>query len=201
LSQWVDIDTLSGLVESARDIPVAPAWVILGFILAGLVAFPFSLLIVVTVITYGPVPGFIYSLTGGTLSAVVVYWIGDRLGHNLVRKLGGGKINRISRKIARHGIINIIFVRIVPVAPFTLINLVAGASHINFRDYTLGTLLGFIPGMLAMTLLADRIEAIVQEPDPGNMIWLTVTAMVVAATAYSLIKWLKGESEKSPLDD
>ena len=196
LSQWIDIETLSGVVESAREVPAAPAWVILGFVLAGLVAFPFSLLIVVTVITYGPVAGFIYSLTGGTLSAIAVYWIGDRLGRNFVRKLGGGKINRISRKIARHGIVNIIFVRIVPVAPFTLINLVAGASHINFRDYTLGTLLGFIPGMLAVTLLADRVEATIREPDPGNTVWLVVTAMAVFAAAYLLIKWLKRRSGK-----
>ena len=40
----------------------------------------------------------------------------------------------------------VITLRIVPVAPFTVVNLVAGASHISFRDFALGTLLGMLAG-------------------------------------------------------
>ncbi len=201
LGQWVDIKTLSGWAESARHVTAAPVWVILTFVLAGLVAFPFFLLIVATVMTYGPIPGFIYSLIGGTLSAVLVYWIGGRLGRNFVRKVGGSKINTISKKIAKHGLINIIFVRIVPVAPFTLINLVAGASRINFRDYVLGTLIGFVPGMLAVTLLANRIKAAVTNPETETLIGMIGTAAVVICAAYFLIKWIKGRSDKDAHTD
>ncbi|MFO7936078.1 MAG: VTT domain-containing protein [Kiritimatiellia bacterium] len=201
LNQWANINTLSVAVEFVRKIPAAPVWVVLGFVLAGLVAFPFSLLIVVTVITFGPVMGFICSLIGGTLSAVVLYWVGDLLGRNVVRRMGGSKINKISKKIARHGIVNIIFVRIVPVAPYTLINLVAGASHISFRYYIIGTLLGLIPGMLAVTFLADRIKATVQSPETNNVIWLIVTAIIVISAAYLLVTWLKRKSGERASSD
>lgn len=61
LKQWIDIETLSGLFEMIRSIPAAPVWIILSFIASGLVAIPLTLLIVVAVITFGPVAGFIYS--------------------------------------------------------------------------------------------------------------------------------------------
>lgn len=191
LKQWVDIDTLSDIFNTIRTAPAAPLWIVMSFILAGLVAIPFSLLIIVTVITFGPVTGFLYSLIGGMLSALLTYWIGDFLGRNLVRSLIGAKINKISKKIAKHGIINIILVRIVPVAPFTIINLVAGASHIHFRDYILGTMLGMTPGMLAVTLLAERIQATVLNPEFDNALWLVVTVLLITGIAYLLVKWLK----------
>jgi phospholipase D1/2 len=45
----------------------------------------------------------------------------------------------------------IVAVRIVPVAPFAVINLFTGASHIRLRDYLIGTLLGMIPGAAGLT--------------------------------------------------
>lgn len=191
LNEWLNMDVLSGALASVRQMPAAPLWVILGFVLAGFVAFPFSLLIVATVITFGPVAGFAYSLVGGTLSAVLVYYVGDLLGRKTVRKLAGSKLNTISRRIARHGIINIIFVRIVPVAPFTLINLVAGASHIRFRDYFLGTMLGMVPGMAAVSLIVDRAYATIQDPAPGNTVWLVAIVVLVTFAAFMLIRWLR----------
>ena len=65
----------------------------------------------------------------------------------------------------------------VPVAPFTLINMVAGASHIRFVDYLLGTALGMGPGLVVLVLFGRQLgEAIA---DPG----LTEVALLVAAAA------------------
>jgi uncharacterized membrane protein YdjX (TVP38/TMEM64 family) len=190
LNEWVNLDALSNLIAVVREIPAAPIWVVLGFVLAGFVAFPFTLLIIAAVLAFGPVQGFLYALTGGTLSALAVYGVGDLLGRNTVRKLAGSKINDISQKLAKHGIITIVAVRIVPVAPFTVINLVAGASHINFRDYVIGTLLGMAPGMVAIALIADRTYATLKNPQWDNAVWLIVTLAVVFVVAYFLVKWL-----------
>ena len=41
-------------------------------------------------------------------------------------------------------------VRNLPVAPFTIVNMVAGASHIKLGDFLLGTALGMAPGIVAI---------------------------------------------------
>ena len=52
-------------------------------------------------------------------------------------------------------------VRLVPAAPFTLVNLVAGAMRIRFLHYLAGTALGLLPGLAVMAALGAR---------PGNRI-------------------------------
>ncbi|MHB1188900.1 VTT domain-containing protein [Thiobacillus sp.] len=76
-----------------------------------------------------------------------------------------------------HGVFAVLVVRVIPVAPFTVVNMVAGASHISFRDYMLGTLLGMTPVILAVTLFADRIAAVLRDPSPSTL------AMLAAAIA------------------
>jgi len=200
MHEWLTPEVMAGLLDTVRQLPAAPLWVILGFVIAGLIAFPFSLLIIATVAAFGPLEGLTYSLLGGMLSAMLLYALGEMLGRNVVRQLAGEKLNSISHTLARHGIITVIIVRIVPVAPFTVINLVAGASHINFRDYIIGTLLGMTPGMVAIILVADRVYAMIEQPDITNIAALIITVLAVITGGYHLVKWLKRRSQKPSSD-
>ena len=112
-----------------------PVLVIAIYVVAGLVAFPVMLLIAVTAATFGAWPGMLYAAAGSMASALVTYLIGRRLGAELLRNLLGPRINRISRGIARRGVLAVAAIRLVPVAPFTLVNLVAGASRVRPLDY------------------------------------------------------------------
>ncbi|MGD8569716.1 MAG: VTT domain-containing protein [Gammaproteobacteria bacterium] len=199
LQQWVNLDTIAAAIDRIRTLPGAPLLIIAGFVIAGLVAFPFTVLIVASVIAFGSLAGFIYALVGGTLSAVASYGIGHIAGRGTVRKLAGERLNRISKKLARHGILTIVTVRIVPVAPFTIINLVAGASHIKFRDYFVGTMLGMAPGMLAITILVDRVNATITQPSLTNASILAVAMGLVVIAAFILVKWLMRRSREQDL--
>jgi uncharacterized membrane protein YdjX (TVP38/TMEM64 family) len=190
LQNWIDVQALARAIESFADLPGAALLAITSFIIAGFVAFPFTLLLVATIVVFGPVWGSLYAFTGGTVSALLTYQLGNILGRNTVRKLAGSRINRISRHLARHGVITVIAVRVIPVAPFTVINIVAGASHINFRDYMVGTVLGMAPGIVAITLIMDRIQAVMQQPDLRNVIWLLVFILLFLIMAFYFLKWL-----------
>lgn len=197
LSSWVNVESISETFNKIREIPASPLWVVLVFVLAGFVAFPFTILIIATVLAFGLMEGFIYSLIGGILSALIVYFIGEKMARKTVHKLAGSRLNKISEKLSRHGVITIVAVRIVPVAPFTVVNLVAGASHINFRDYTIGTLLGMAPGMFSVTLIADRAYATIKNPGIDNLIWLVLSVAVIAVVAYFLINWTIKKAKRS----
>lgn len=191
LNEWVDIESVSLVMEQFQSLPMAPLVLILGFVIAGLVSFPLTILVVATFIAYGSVLGFIYSLTGGILSAMAAYGVGYLAGRKIVRKLAGERLNRISKKLAHHGKLTVATVRIVPLAPFTIVNLVAGASHINFSDYVIGSILGMTPGMLAIAVLNDRAEAIIKNPSASNAIILVAVFLFVVLVGYVLSKWLR----------
>ena len=82
--------------------------------------------------------------------------------------------------IAKRGILAVVVIRMLPVAPFTVVNIVAGASQISLRDFLVGTLLGMAPGICATVLFVDGVTDAVRSPDFGNLTFLAIVACQVA---------------------
>lgn len=158
-------EQLEGFAGSAWLPVIIPGLYILG----GFVMFPVTVMIAVTGLLLDPLSACLYALAGAMLSAAATFGIGQFAGRDIMRNLLGITINRLSRRLAQRGIMSVAALRMLPVAPFTLINLVAGASHIRFSDYMAGTLLGMGPGIVLMTLLGHQIGAMLSDPTPTEM--------------------------------
>jgi uncharacterized membrane protein YdjX (TVP38/TMEM64 family) len=174
---------------------LAPLIVVAAYVIGGLVVLPVTAMIAVTGIVFGPVLGFVYALIGVTLSAIFIYYLGRKLGRATVRRIAGKRINELSRRIAKRGLIAVVVVRMLPIAPFTIINLIAGASHIRFRHFVLGTILGMAPGTLILVLFVDRIVAAVRTPGPLTFTLLALIAAVALSVAL-LLRSRLGAREK-----
>jgi uncharacterized membrane protein YdjX (TVP38/TMEM64 family) len=136
-------------------------------------------------------------MLGAVISALLGYWLGRVLGRKSVQKLSSSNLNRLNKRLAKHGVLAIITVRIVPVAPFTMINLVSGATHIKPRDYLLGTVLGMLPGVLGITVFADSLVKTVLDPEPTQIAIFVLIAVVVLAVMFGLKTWLaKAEDDE-----
>src|SRR6185437_16691040 len=95
---------------------------------------------------------------------IFAYGIGAALGRASLERTLGPRMGRVRRSIVRRGMLAVAAVRLVPIAPFTLVNLVAGASKIPFADYVLGTAIGMAPGLILMSALGNRIWSIMTQP-------------------------------------
>jgi phospholipase D1/2 len=181
LQDWVNWDTLAAAGAGVQANEAAPIIVVSAYVIGSLIMFPVTLMILVTAFTFGPASGFFYSLSGCLLAAITTYGIGRKLGRNAVGRLSGSRLNRVSRRLARHGVITVVTVRIIPIAPFTLINLVAGASHIRFGDFVIGTAMGMAPGIAAVTLFEHQVEMAIKEPGLWSFAFLALlTAAIIA---------------------
>lgn len=196
ISDWLNPETLKVAAETIKSYPLTPLLVVVLFSLAGLLAFPVTLLIVTTALTFGALWGVVYSVAGSLLSALLGYGVGHHLGRGAVQKLAGSSLNRLSRRLAHHGVLAVITVRIIPVAPFAMINLVAGASHIKTRDFVLGTLLGMLPGILGLTVFADTLITTIQKPDPKQIVLFVTIIAVFAGMMLGLKKLLNQKQKK-----
>jgi phospholipase D1/2 len=169
LREWVNLASLVNLARSLENLPFTPLAVVASYVLAGLLMVPVTLLIAVTGIVFGPALGMGYAVAGTLLSASVAYGIGMWLGRETVRRMLGARINRLSRRIAKRGIVAMTVIRMLPIAPFTVVNIVAGASHIRFRDYLIGTLLGMAPGIFITVTFVHNLAEAVRNPSPGTV--------------------------------
>ena len=190
LGDWVDRDTLASLGERIESSALAPLYVLAGYVAASLVAMPITLLILVTAFVFGSLEAFAYGLAGSILGAGVTYWIGRVLGRGTVRRLAGKRLNALTRLLRRRGVLAVITVRVLPVAPFTMVNLVAGAAQVSPRDFFLGTALGMAPGIAAIAIFSERLSAVVFEPSATNLGSLAVALAVIAGVGVVLYRWL-----------
>ncbi len=195
LRDWVALESLVGMARTLDESPVAPLLVLLAYVVGGLLVVPVTVLIIATGIVFGPLLGAIYALSGALLSAALTYSIGRRIGRHAVRKLAGSRLNRITRRLARKGTMAIAIVRLLPIAPFTVVNAVAGASHIGFREFMLGTALGMSPGIIATVVFIDRVAAAVTDPGLATVLMLVgFAALIVAAAMFVHRKLARPES-------
>lgn len=191
LGDWLDPQSALAVLEQVKTYPGAPVIVVGGFVLGGLLVAPVTALVVATLAVFGPVEGFVYALTGSILSGLVTFGIGRGLGRSGVRKLVGARMSRLSRHLARRGLVSMVIAHMLPVAPFTLVNMAAGALQFRLRDFVIGTALGMAPGMIALAVLIDRVEATIRTPNAGTLALLgTLTAALVVG-AWGVQRVLK----------
>ncbi len=190
LRHWLDVDWLVSELQRFGQ-SFGPVAATLGFALAMTLAVPLTLLTPVALIAFGPWAGLGCAMVGALLGAAASYGIGAFLGHEVLVRLAGPRINMLSQRMATRGLVAVILVRLVPVAPFAVINMVAGASHIRLRDLVLGTAIGMTPGTLAMVVFIDQITEALRAPTPLTFALLGGTVLLIAAGAWGLQRWLR----------
>jgi uncharacterized membrane protein YdjX (TVP38/TMEM64 family)/phosphatidylserine/phosphatidylglycerophosphate/cardiolipin synthase-like enzyme len=186
IANFTDVETLEPYFQRVADSGWALVLVPLVIVLASVFFFPITILIALTGMTLGPFLGSACATAGSLGSAALAFGIGTLLGQNGLRRMMGKRLNRISKRMAHKGVLAIAGVRLLPVAPFTAINLIAGATHIRFGEFMAGTALGMAPGILIVSALGDRLREVWQNPSPQNIVALGLIAVAWIAIAVGL---------------
>jgi uncharacterized membrane protein YdjX (TVP38/TMEM64 family) len=195
LGGWLDVQTLVAWAGQLRGHSAAAFIVIGAYLVGGVLFFPVTVLILATALIFELWAGFAYSLIGCHLSAAATYGLGALIGRETIMRLKDSRLNRLSRSLANYGVLTIISLRVVPVAPFTLINIVAGASHIRFRDFVLGTFLGMTPGITAISIFGHQLEVAIRDPNIESFAILGSVILVTALAALAVRRWLRSKNE------
>jgi uncharacterized membrane protein YdjX (TVP38/TMEM64 family) len=166
------------------------------YTIASFVMFPRPLINLATVVAFGPYRGFCYAMAGILVASVVGYVLGRLLKRETVRWLAGPRINKISNVLRKRGLIAVVAARIVPIAPFVVENIVAGAAHIKLWHFIVGTAIGFLPGLLAMSVFGKEVEDALLDPSKINY-WLIAGVLLVFVVGIFLVRrWFKRWTEE-----
>jgi uncharacterized membrane protein YdjX (TVP38/TMEM64 family) len=196
LHDWINFQTILEWQRSLRDDPAAPSLVIGVYLLGSLFFFPVTILNLATIFAFGPVWGNVYALAGWFLSASAGYFIGRLLGRDLLHKLAGNRLNRLISRTERHGFLSVLTMRVIPVAPFTLVNLFIGASGIRFRDLFLASLVGRVPGLVTLSLFGVQLENALRTPGLASLALLVFVLLVVPIV---ISRWFQRFAARRPL--
>lgn len=173
--------------RAARATPWAPVAIVLSFTPAAVLMFPRPILTLLAVITFGPWLGLAYSAAGIMLAAMVTFYAGRVMRRDTVLRLAGGKLDEVSGALREHGVMAIFASNMVPVPPFAVQGIIAGAIRIKTWEYVLGSILGMAPGLLAATVFARELRAVLE--DPSKISWWVFAAVIIAFGAF--IWWIR----------
>jgi phosphatidylserine/phosphatidylglycerophosphate/cardiolipin synthase-like enzyme/uncharacterized membrane protein YdjX (TVP38/TMEM64 family) len=184
LAGWVTVDNVTAWIEGFAGSWWGPIVVMLAYTPASMVMFPRPLITLAAGMAFGAALGLTYAIAGIVLAASLAFATGRRLDRNMVRRLVGARLNRIADALRRHGLLAMTAIRFLPVAPFVVVNLAAGAIRVRYWHFAVGTLLGMLPGALVATLLGDQIKTALH-PAGGLNYWL-IGGMVALAIGVAI---------------
>jgi phosphatidylserine/phosphatidylglycerophosphate/cardiolipin synthase-like enzyme/membrane protein DedA with SNARE-associated domain len=187
LADAVSAETVIGWAKDFGARWWAPLALMASYTPACLVMFPRPLITLAAVIAFGPFLGFGYALAGIVASSVVTYYIGRRMRRDTVRRIAGPKLDRMIEVLKKYGLLAMTLLRLVPLAPFAVESIVAGAIHMRLWHVMAGTAIGLLPGTLATTIFGDAIETALTGAGDVNW-WLVGGAVTLLVGGIVAVK-------------
>ena len=172
-----------GLLMAQRDIKrflvslgfFAPIVYIIIYIIRPLVFFPTSILTPLSAVVFGPFLGWIYTFIGENIAASVAFLVARYFGGDIVSRFK--KLKLIDEELKEHGLRTVIFLRLVPLFPFDVVNFGLGVTSVSFKRYVVGTAIGVLPGLTAYIFLgASLLSGMYIIPTLGGFFILTLLA-------------------------
>lgn len=128
---------------------------------------------------YGPVPGTLYSLLGGTLGAAINFLLARRLGQPLVRRtLGERWIDRAGKLGPLHFLVLSLFGRLIPIASFDMVAYLAGISQMGLAAFLGVAALGQAPALFAYAYFGSDLAAANEAGLWGSVLMLLFVGLI-----------------------
>jgi phospholipase D1/2 len=182
VAEYLTAERIREWARLVRETPWAPLAVILAYTPASLILFPRPLITLLIVVAFGPWLGIAYAVTGIMLAAMVTYYLGRALPRRKVREIGGDKAEALGKGARRHGVIAVVAFNLLPVPPFAVQNMIAGAVRIKVWEYALGSVLSLIPAIIATAVFGNQVSAALD--DAAQVSWLAIGAAAIGLAIF-----------------
>ena len=184
LRQFLTRENAERISEAFTGSWWAPLVVVIAYTPASFIMFPRWIITMTAVLAFGAWEGFALGFAGIIIAGIATFMPGRLVNRETVRRLAGQRLRPLTRFMEQRGFLAVTLVRLVPIAPFPVVNLVMGAMRVRLVHFVLGTFLGMLPGMLAATVLSDQLAAALE--DPSRVSWWLVGG---AVAMFGALAW------------
>jgi uncharacterized membrane protein YdjX (TVP38/TMEM64 family) len=139
---------------------------------------------------FGAIAGTIYTVIGATFGACALFLAARFLVGDLLRAKAGPTVGKMEAGFRENAFNYLLVLRLVPLFPFWLVNLVPAFLGVSWRTFFVGTALGIIPGTFVYTLVGNGLGAVIdagETPDLGVIFRPEVLAPLIGLALLALI--------------
>lgn len=186
----------AGLVSAVESVGLfAPVLAVVGAWALTLAMVPRTALAFLGGLLFGLGPGAGYVLLGTLLGASTAFVAGRLLGREFIDDLLvaeregwkgelGRRMQRLDGWLGKHGILGVLTVRLLPIAPYGLVSYVFGASATRYRDFLIGSLIGATPSTFGYAALGASVWG--PEAVPMALAVISALAFLSLAVTFGL---------------
>jgi uncharacterized membrane protein YdjX (TVP38/TMEM64 family) len=182
---------LSGSLSSARVRDAVHGWGLLApaaFVVVSaaltVACFPGPLLAGAAGLLFGTALGTPTAIIAATAGACAAFLVSRRVGGAAVERLGGRRLGALQERIAARGFLAVLYARILPALPYSLVNYAAGLTRVRLAVFAGATAIGCAPRAFAYAALGGSFHDFSSAP--------AIVALVVLVgmgTAGPLLAW------------
>ncbi len=144
---------------------------------------------------FGSVLGTLYVNAGATVGATLAFLVARYLLREWVEQKFGNRLGSIQQGFAKNAFSYLLTLRLIPLFPFFLVNLVSGLTRVNVGTYMVATSLGIIPGSFVFAYAGRQlgtINSLTQIASPNVLLAFTLLGLL--ALVPMLYKKVAGKS-------
>jgi len=175
------------LAQGPWSLPVSVA----AFAALAFLGAPQVVMIAAAAVVFGPWQGSLYAWIGTFVSALIGFELGRAFGGGLIRDLGSRGVDRFMALIGQNGFMASLIIRLVPAAPFIVVNMAAGVARVSRRDFALGTAVGIVPKILLTAFAGGSVMAAMNGGGLVQFGLLILTLAIWVVSAWLARRWLK----------
>ena len=191
-------DWLCGLVQ--RWGFVAAICYIAVYTLLGALAVPGgAVLTIAGGFLFGTWLGALCAIIGATLGATAIF-LAARAGLGGFAQRAGPLVGKLEAGFRADAFNYLLVLRLVPIFPFWLVNLVPALVGVKLRTYVVATALGIVPATVIFASLGNGLGTVVDEPDLGIVLQPSVLIPIVGLALLALVpvgyrRWRQKKAE------
>lgn len=139
---------------------------------------------------FGTVIGGVYVVTGATLGATAIFLIARYALADMLRAKTGNAISKMKTGFNENALSYMFVLRLVPLFPFWLVNLVPAFLDVRLRTYVIGTFFGIIPGSVVYVSVGAGLGSVFEQggkPDLGIIFTPEILLPILGLAALSLV--------------
>ena len=185
-------DTAS-LRDEIRDLALGGVPVVLALALAhSVIWYPTEILDAAAGFVYGFWVAMPLIMAGWMINAIVSYWIGRHAARPLLyRFVSEERFLRLERIAENGGVTLLLAMRLIPIVPFSLFSIVAGAARVPVPRFMWTTAVGYLPITVLFVYLGSRLEEL-SPTDP--ILWIGAIVMIALLLLTRRLRHMVGET-------
>ena len=170
-------------------------FILVYFMVIGLSIPSAALLTFASGLLFGALPGTIYTNIGATAGAATIFLITRYVFGESIQNKYRDKLRKFNEDFRKNGVQYLLTLRLIPVFPFFVVNILAGLTNIKLRNFIWTTSLGILPGSFVFALAGSQIgniSSLDQVLSPGVIIsLLLLAALPLLQIAYKRYRGAK----------